>query len=173
MLLKNSEINNWYLGTYTEIDENCTEGDGYIIDNLGKKHEFDWLYEENLNGISHTGDFLRGYVFTWYIPRTPKNSADFVELWKENFKTINRCIRKTNRLHCHENGRRLYFNSPYGTVSSGNIIATLPRNIFGYNLKHYILEVETHIDNYLIIRPAYLTSANKSYLGHKVKKKNK
>ncbi len=168
MLLKNSEINNWYLGTYTEIDENCEEGDGYIIDDLGRKHEFDWLYEEDLDGISHTGDFLKGYVFTWYIPRIPKNSADFVALWKENFKTINRSIRKTNKLHRQENGRKLYFNSGNG-VSSGTILATIKSNELGYNLKHYIIEVETHIDNYLIIRPEYLTSASKKKLGYKIK----
>ncbi len=172
MLLKNSEINNWYLGTYTEIDKNCTEGDGYIIDSFGKKHEFDWLYEEDLEGVSYIGDFLKGYVFTWYIPRIPKNSADFVELWKENFKTINRSVRKTNKLHCQENGRRLYFNSGTG-VSSGTIIATIQPNELGYNLKHYIIEIETHIDDYLVIRPAYSTSATKSKLGYKIKKQIK
>jgi len=173
MILKDSEINNWYFGTYTVIDENCQEGDGYIIDNLGGKHEFDWLYEEDIASISHTGDFLKGYVFTWYIPRIPKDSTDFIAMWKENFTMINRSIRKTNKLHCHENGRRMYFNSAYGggTVSWGNIIATIPHNILGYNFKHYIIEVETHVDNYLVIRPAHHTSATQKKLGYKTKKK--
>ena len=168
MILKDSEINHWYFGTYTEIGDNCTEGDGYVIDNQGRKHELDWLYEEGIDGITHSGDFLKGYVFTWHVPRIPENQQDFLSLWKENFKNINRHIRKTNKQHSKENGRTMFYNSN-GSVLDGKVVATLEPGTFGYAQKHFILEISTHVDNYLIIRSASEVSASRQGFNRKRK----
>jgi len=99
MILKDSEINDWYLGIYTVVDRNCHEGDGYVIDPFGCKHEFDWEYQESVKDIVYSGSIYKGFWFTWYVKTPVNNESELIALWHADFKVINQTIQKMSKLH--------------------------------------------------------------------------
>ena len=61
------------------------------------------------------------------------------------------------KIHPLKIGDKCWYAAGFDDLLEGTVVDTYIR----YDTVHYIIEVETHIDDYLVIRPWYSTSDSK------------
>lgn len=61
------------------------------------------------------------------------------------------------KIHPLKIGDECWHSAGFENLLEGTVVDTYIR----YDTVHYIIEVKTHVDDYLVIRPWYLTSDSK------------